>query len=131
MAPRRRIWALFGSIRTRLAIFFFLITLIAVAVVYVYVTPSLQSHLELQELKDTKGLASRVNSRTHSKHLAHLANSELGEQDDVEKARQAFQRLRQAKPAASPKRLAHANKVYDDRRAALKATEQELSLIHI
>ena len=83
MAPRRRIWALFGSIRTRLAIFFFLITLIAVAVVYVYVTPSLQSHLELQELKDTKGLASRVNSRTHSKHLAHLANSELGEQDDV------------------------------------------------
>ena len=125
MAPRRRIWALFGSIRTRLAIFFFLITLIAVAVVYVYVTPSLQSHLELQELKDTKGLASRVNSRTHSKHLAHLANSELGEEDDVEKARQALQRLKQAKPAASPKRLAHAKKVYDDRLAALRATMQE------
>jgi two-component system OmpR family sensor kinase len=125
MTNRRRKWALLGSIRTRLAIFFFLITLIAVAVVYVYVTPTLQSHLEQQELKDTKGLASSVNSRTHSKHLAQLAASEIGERDDVEKAGQALQRLKQAKPAASPERLARAKKVYDDRRAALSATVQE------
>jgi len=43
---RRRIGAVLGSIRTRLAVFFFLITLIAVAVVYVYAVPSLQSRLQ-------------------------------------------------------------------------------------
>ena len=52
MRGRRRYWAVLGSIRTRLAVFFFLITLIAVAVVYVYSVPSLQSRLQNQQLRD-------------------------------------------------------------------------------
>jgi signal transduction histidine kinase len=56
---RRRIGAVLGSIRTRLAVFFFLITLIAVAVVYVYAVPSLQSRLQTQQLKDLGTLARR------------------------------------------------------------------------
>ncbi|MGD0981400.1 MAG: HAMP domain-containing sensor histidine kinase [Solirubrobacteraceae bacterium] len=76
MAPRRRIWALFGSIRTRLAIFFFLITLIAVAVVYVYVTPSLQSHLETQQLQDLEKLTRNVDSGKLAAALNKLANEE-------------------------------------------------------
>jgi two-component system OmpR family sensor kinase len=122
MPRRRRIWAPLGSIRTRLASFFFLITLIAVAVVYVYVTPSLQSQLERQELTDTKHLASSVNSRTRSKHLAKLANSEVGEEDNVDQAGQVLQRLKHAKPRAPAKQLARAKKLYDADGAALAAT---------
>jgi signal transduction histidine kinase len=59
MRRRRPFGAVLGSIRTRLAVFFFLITLIAVAVVYVYAVPSLQSRLQTQQLKDLGKLARR------------------------------------------------------------------------
>ena len=61
--PRKhaRLLRVLGSIRTRLAVFFFLITLIAVSVVYVYAVPSLQSKLEQQELTDVQKLASGKN----------------------------------------------------------------------
>jgi signal transduction histidine kinase len=74
MKPRRRLVALLVSIRTRLAAFFFLITLIAVAVVYVYVTPSLQSHLENQQLQDLQGLTRNVDSAKLAGQLTALAN---------------------------------------------------------
>jgi signal transduction histidine kinase len=52
MTIRRRVARMLVSIRTRLAVFFFLITLLAIAVVYVGVAPSLQSSLAQQNLKN-------------------------------------------------------------------------------
>ena len=124
MRPRGRIGGLLGSIRTRLAIFFFLITLIAVAVVYVYVTPSLQSHLEKQQLTDTEGLANSFNSRTQATRLAALAESEVAESDNIVKAHQALERLETTKTSASVKRLARARKRYEADQDALKNTSR-------
>jgi len=70
MRRRRRIGAVLGSIRTRLALFFFLITLIAVAVVYVYAVPSLQSRLEQQQLRDLRTLAHSTTVATDARNLA-------------------------------------------------------------
>jgi signal transduction histidine kinase len=65
-----------GSIRTRLAVFFFLITAIAVAVVYVYVTPSLQSHLETQQLNDLEQISLSQHSEGLAQRLAKDATTE-------------------------------------------------------
>jgi len=69
MRGRRRYWAVVGSIRTRLAVFFFLITLIAVAVVYVYAVPSLQSRLQQQQLKDVAKVARSKTGQALAEHL--------------------------------------------------------------
>ena len=70
MGARRRAGALLGSIRTRLAVFFFLITLIAVAVVYVYAVPSLQSRLERQQLTDLRKVVHSTTVQTVARNLA-------------------------------------------------------------
>ncbi len=75
MRPRRRFGAVLGSIRTRLAVFFFLITLIAVAVVYVYAVPSLQSRLERQQLTDLRKVTTHQTTvQTVARHLAAYVN---------------------------------------------------------
>jgi signal transduction histidine kinase len=115
---------LLGSIRTRLAIFFFLITLIAVAVVYVYVTPSLQSHLEQQQLTDTEGLANSVSSQKLAKHLARLAKFEVAAADDVAKAQQSVQRLTRQKAHATSAQLPRAEAELKHAESVLKGRKQ-------
>jgi two-component system OmpR family sensor kinase len=69
---RRRVMAALVSIRTRLAVFFFLITLLAIGVVYIGVAPSLQSSLEKQKVADLTVTAQDVTSKTLLRHLAAL-----------------------------------------------------------
>jgi two-component system OmpR family sensor kinase len=64
--------AVLVSIRTRLAVFFFLITLLAIGVVYIGVAPSLQSSLEKQKVADLTVTAQDVTSKKLLKHLADL-----------------------------------------------------------
>src|ERR1700728_1584193 len=100
MAARWRIGAVLGSIRTRLAVFFFLITAIAIAVVYIYVTPSLQSYLESQQLTDTHNLARSVPSNSAAKNLAALARTILYDQVKLSDAHTELQNLKNPKPKA-------------------------------
>ncbi|HEX2703339.1 MAG TPA: HAMP domain-containing sensor histidine kinase [Solirubrobacteraceae bacterium] len=116
MAPRRRIWAMLGSIRTRLAIFFFLITLIAVSVVYVYVTPSLQSRLEQQQLNDLKKLTRSVNSTRLTAQLTKLASEESTHQPKRQKL----------KPDASAIERKRAQQAYSGEVQTLSAYQAEV-----
>ena len=54
--PTRRL-AMLRSIRTRLAAIFFLITVLAVGVMYVVVAPPLTSSLQSQKIKDLEPVA--------------------------------------------------------------------------
>jgi two-component system, OmpR family, sensor kinase len=139
MRPRGRIGALLGSIRTRLAVFFFLITLIAVSVVYVYVTPALQSQLEQQQLKNTESLARSVDSDKRASSLAALEDREQVEEDAIntaglevahlEKAKQPPPaRLTNATRLANAARLAKAKKVYRTDQDALTRTTNKAVL---
>jgi two-component system OmpR family sensor kinase len=127
MSNRRRIWALLGSIRTRLAVFFFLITAIAIGVVYVDVTPSLQSRLESQQLRDLAKLSRSVSSQKLAQRLAHLQSDEVAEDDNVASAQQRVQALERKKAKATPTRLSQAEAALARAETALKARNQSLS----
>jgi hypothetical protein len=127
MAPRRRIWALLGSIRTRLAVFFFLITAIAIGVVYVDVTPSLQSRLESQQLHDLEQLSRSVSSQKLAQRLAHLQVVEVAEGDNVASAQQNVQALARKKAQASAPHLAEAQAKLARAETALQARKQSLA----
>jgi len=119
----RRTAALLGSIRTRLAVFFFLITAIAVAVVYVYVTPSLQSRLQTQKLTDTERLAKSVDSQLQVEDLTRLATEELGAEDAKSNANNALKQLTSAKTPPSPAKLKAARKRQATASAQLTSTD--------
>jgi two-component system OmpR family sensor kinase len=129
MAARRRIGKVLGSIRTRLAVFFFLITAIAIAVVYIDVTPSLQAKLELQQLQDTHRLAGSVDASHTSDNLAYLASVESTERIKLADALQTLQHLKspKAKLHLTPTQLtatrAKAQALYKARSQTLSATE--------
>jgi K+-sensing histidine kinase KdpD len=127
MTNRRRKWALLGSIRTRLAIFFFLITAIAIGVVYVDVTPSLQSRLESQQLNDLEKLSRSLSSQKLAQHLAHLEIVEVAESDNVASAQQNVQVLARKKAQATATHLAQAEAELARAETALKARKQALS----
>jgi signal transduction histidine kinase len=127
MAPRRRIWALFGSIRTRLAIFFFLITAIAIGVVYVDVTPSLQSRLESQQLNDLEQLSRSVPSQKLASHLADLQSAEVAEGDNVATAQQNVQRRTENKAHATATELARAEAELTQAETTLRTRKQSLN----
>ena len=74
MGLRRRAATMLVSIRTRLAVFFFLITLLAIAVVYVGVAPSLQSKLDQQALKNLALTAKDELSRGLLSQIANAPN---------------------------------------------------------
>jgi signal transduction histidine kinase len=113
--PRRpRLGPVLGSIRTRLAVFFFLITAIAVAVVYVYVTPTLQSHLEGQQLTDLQALTRNVDSKRLAAELANYAS------DEGEEERRAVPPKIKSGETASAK--AAASRAYDREQRKLNAT---------
>jgi signal transduction histidine kinase len=75
MTIRRRVARMLVSIRTRLAVFFFLITLLAIAVVYVGVAPSLQSSLAQQNLKN---LDLTANSDLSTRLKSEIASAAIG-----------------------------------------------------
>jgi signal transduction histidine kinase len=124
---RRRIGALLGSIRTRLAVFFFLITAIAIGVVYVDVTPSLQSHLEGQQLTDTQRLAGSAGQRSQALSLAALYTTVVGEEAALANAKQAATQLRHAKIRPTKTQLAAAAAKVTQRAAALSDTKNQIN----
>ena len=75
MSATRRVATVLGSIRTRLAVFFFLITLLAIGVVYVDVAPSLQSQLDQQELVNLELTSKDVLSTTLKSRIANLSSA--------------------------------------------------------
>jgi len=75
MTIRRRVARMLVSIRTRLAVFFFLITLLAIAVVYVGVAPSLQSSLAQQNLKN---LDLTANTDLSTRLKSEIASAAIG-----------------------------------------------------
>ncbi|MGD0197440.1 MAG: HAMP domain-containing sensor histidine kinase [Solirubrobacteraceae bacterium] len=121
MRLRRRARAFLGSIRTRLAIFFFLITLIAVAVVYVYAVPSLQSRLQQQELNDVGHLAAtvRLQAASNAKKLARYTSKlqhpqrvpppKLRRHETAAEKRRAEAAYKVARTAANARQLGYAN----------------------
>jgi signal transduction histidine kinase len=125
MSARRRIVRLLGSIRTRLAVFFFLITAIAIAVVYVDVTPTLQSHLETQQLTDTQRLAGYTEPRRVVGALTALVSDEAGEVGAINNADKAEKALQAAKPKATAAQLARARARRKQAYANLTATQTQ------
>jgi signal transduction histidine kinase len=127
MAARGRIAAMLGSIRTRLAVFFFLITAIAIAVVYIYVTPSLQSYLETQQLKDTQRLAASLNSQGQAQSLTQLHSTQVRQGDAVANAHKQLESLRSRKPRASAKQIAGAQAAYTQQKTTLSNTNSQVA----
>ena len=73
MRDRRRRPPIIRSIRTRLAVVFFLITLLAVAVIYVVVAPPLTSSLQNSKIDDLQRLAKPyVEARKQKLFFLHL-----------------------------------------------------------